>query len=95
VTNTPGPANTNTPTPVPGDCFGDVNGDGRVTGRDVAAVLLAWLKNRYNPNADLNNDGKVNFIDFKLVIKALIKHDCDNDGIRDNKQHKNNHDDDD
>jgi hypothetical protein len=30
----------------------------------------------YNPAADLNNDGKVNFQDLKLVILALIQHDC-------------------
>jgi hypothetical protein len=67
---------TSTPTPPPSsDCFGDVNGDGRVSGRDVAAVIRAMIRG-YNPAADLNHDGKVNFKDLKLVIIALIRHEC-------------------
>jgi hypothetical protein len=49
-----------------------VTGDGKVSGRDVAAVARA--KHRaYNPLYDLNNDGKVNLKDLKIVIIDMIR----------------------
>ncbi len=56
-------------------CFGDLNGDGKVTGRDVAIVARA-LGRQNNPDADLNNDGKVNLLDLVLVIKAMHADAC-------------------
>lgn len=52
----------------------DLNGDGRVNGRDVSRLLLALLFGRADVETyDLNADGKVNFGDLKVVIRALRK----------------------
>jgi hypothetical protein len=45
---------------------GDVNGDRRVDGLDLAAVLSAWGSSQ--PSADLNGDGIVNAFDLSVVL---------------------------
>jgi len=49
-----------------------VNGDGKVTGRDVAAVARSMHK-PYDSKYDLNDDGKVDLKDLKIVIVDLIR----------------------
>ena len=45
---------------------GDVNGDSRVDGLDLAAVLSAWGSSQ--AGADLNGDGTVNAFDLSIVL---------------------------
>jgi len=45
---------------------GDVNGDNRVDGLDLAAVLSAWGSSQ--ASADLNGDGTVNAFDLSIVL---------------------------
>jgi hypothetical protein len=45
---------------------GDANGDGRVDGLDLAAVLSAWGSSQ--ADADLNGDGTVNAFDLSVVL---------------------------
>ncbi len=77
---TPTPTTTFTPTATPGACAGDVDGSGKVTGRDIAIVARALGsspgKPRWNPAADVNHDGKVSLLDLKIVIKALHAPPC-------------------
>jgi len=82
ATPTHTPTSTSTPTATPtatftptSGCFGDVNGDGKVTGRDVAIVARA-LARQDNPDADVNHDGKVSLLDLTLVIKAMHANAC-------------------
>lgn len=59
---------TASPTPLPGD----LNGDGRVDGRDLAKFLLALIFGKANTaEYDLNGDGKVNGKDMKVLIGLL------------------------
>jgi hypothetical protein len=71
---------TRTSTPVatrtPVRCPADVNGDGKVTGWDVAIVTRAILGHRYDPRADVDGDGDVDHRDLKIVLKALISGQC-------------------
>jgi hypothetical protein len=64
-TTTPPPRTTTprprTPTPAPVTCA-DVNGDGRVTLRDVALVAR-HIHRRYNAKYDITNDGRVTMRD--------------------------------
>jgi len=48
----------------------DVNGDGRVTPRDVSAIA-AHIIGRYQAKFDLNHDGRVNMEDVKIAIRQL------------------------
>jgi hypothetical protein len=76
-TKTPMPAATNTPSPQ--GCL-DLNGDGKVSGRDVAIVARALFTHpgnrRWNPVADVNGDGRVNLTDLFLVIKSMQNKAC-------------------
>ncbi len=51
---------------------GDVNGDGVVDIGDVAAVAGSFGKQSgdpgFNPNADLNSDGRIDVFDLVLVV---------------------------
>lgn len=50
----------------------DLDGDGRVTGRDLSRFLLALLFGKASaPTYDINGDGKVNFKDMKALIRQL------------------------
>ena len=58
----------------------DLNGDGKVTGRDVAIVARAQPSQpghkRWNPDADLNNDNVVDLGDLKSILASLHDPDC-------------------
>ena len=58
---------------------GDVNGDFKVDGKDVAAVAKAYNTSPgqpfWNPNADINGDNKVDGKDIAIVAKNYGKHD--------------------
>jgi hypothetical protein len=58
-----------TPTPQPGACA-DVNGDGRVTPRDVTSIA-AHVFGRYRAQFDLNHDHRVNQEDIRIAIRRL------------------------
>lgn len=61
------------PTPVP--CTADINGDGKLTLRDLFELVRAlWSRPgspRWNPAADLNDDGVVNGRDFWILLKSF------------------------
>jgi hypothetical protein len=52
----------------------DLNGDGEVNIKDITIWGLAFGSypghSRWNPNADMNNDGKVDIVDAVLIAKA-------------------------
>ena len=54
---------------------GDVNGDGAVTCADITLVETALGtkvgQKRYNPAADIKNDGAVNLLDLLYIIRQL------------------------
>ncbi len=64
---------------VPSSCA-DLNGDGKVTGRDVAIVARALKSEpgdkRWNPIADLNNDRVVDLSDLKAILVSLHDDSC-------------------
>ena len=75
ATNTSVPTSTPTATPTtPGGCFGDLNGDGRVTGRDISIVARSIHND--NPAGDVDHDGDVDLVDLKLVIAAMHAQAC-------------------
>jgi hypothetical protein len=45
---------------------GDITGDNRVNGLDLAALLSAWGSSQ--SSADLNRDGIVNGLDLTVVL---------------------------
>jgi len=57
--------------------MGDVNGDGKVDGRDIAAVAAAFNTKpgdpRWNPNADFNRDNKVDGRDIAIIARYYGK----------------------
>jgi len=61
-----------TPAPAPGETYGDLNGDSTVNIIDAAIISAAWGTSegdpRYNPVADVNNDGFVDLLDLTYVI---------------------------
>ena len=44
----------------------DINGDGVVTLKDISAFMVAW--NTKSQIHDFNSDGKMNFIDFSIIL---------------------------
>ena len=66
---------TPTPTavPTPGTGCGDIDGDGRVTLRDLVTEALAILFRRQDPRFDINHDGRVNIGDLMLMMSQLGK----------------------
>ena len=58
----------------------DLNGDGKVTGRDIAIVARAMPSEpddrRWNPDADVNHDGVVDLADLKAVLLSLHDKSC-------------------
>lgn len=61
--------------PPAGGCAADVNGDGRVTSRDLALVLSHFGRNRYDPRYDVNHDGRINSVDA-LIVRRQIGRRC-------------------
>ena len=51
---------------------GDVNGDGKVNGADIVAVINYVLNNSTDTRGDVNNDGKVNGADIVAVINYVL-----------------------
>lgn len=66
-----------TPTDSVSQIPGDVNGDGRITLRDVAMMMRAiagWAQEDYVPeNEDFNGDGKFNSRDVALIMRAIAE----------------------
>jgi hypothetical protein len=58
---------------------GDINGDGKVDGRDMTVAVRAFGtfpgRPRWNPNADVNQHGRVDGRDITIVAKNFGKHD--------------------
>ena len=56
---------------------GDINGDGKVDGRDIALIARAFGSYpghpRWNATDDLNGDGKVNGLDIAIVAMNFGK----------------------
>ena len=49
----------------------DLNGDGRVDGRDVARFILARLFGRASvEHYDVNGDGRVNYRDLLAILES-------------------------
>ena len=55
--------------------LGDVNGDGKVSIKDVT-ILISYLLNESTPivfvNADISGDGKISIKDVTLLISLLL-----------------------
>jgi hypothetical protein len=64
----------------PKHCAGDVNGDGHVDGIDALLVLFAIGSEpgraRWNPDADLNADGRISMRDLQIVLRTLQDSRC-------------------
>jgi hypothetical protein len=77
ATNTPQPTATHTATRTPtpeGQVCPDVSGDGRVTIIDLMLMRLGLLFQRfgiYLERFDVNDDGRVDFADVRLVSEHL------------------------
>lgn len=54
----------------PDELIGDLNGDGRVDGRDLVRFLLAGLFGQQD-QLDLNGDGRVNGKDLRTILAAI------------------------
>ena len=59
----------------PARCPADVNGDGAVTGRDVARVARA-MPGPYDRDADVDGDGDIDVADLRAVVQALHQGGC-------------------
>jgi len=44
----------------------DIDGDGKVTLKDISSFMAAW--NSQSKTYDFNNDGRMNFIDFSIIL---------------------------
>ena len=77
----PGDANTTDNTYTDGTVLitisGDVSGDKKVDGKDIAAIAKAFGSQigqpNYNPNADINDDGKIDGRDLGIACKNYGK----------------------
>ncbi|HLT14624.1 MAG TPA: ExeM/NucH family extracellular endonuclease [Marinobacter sp.] len=53
----------------------DLNGDGRVNGRDLSRLLLALIFGKATaPDYDINGDGHINHNDLTALIRVLTRH---------------------
>ena len=52
---------------------GDVNGDNKVNGTDIQAVINVITDEEYVEEADINKDGKVNGTDIQEIINIIIE----------------------
>jgi len=46
----------------------DIDGDGKVTLKDISSFMAAW--NSESATYDFNNDGRMNFIDFSIILST-------------------------
>ena len=53
--------------------IGDVNGDGKVNGTDIQAVINVIVDEDYVEKADINKDGKVNGTDIQEIINIIVE----------------------
>ena len=64
-----------TPTPQASQPCADVNGDGRVTGGDIAAIAKRHPSSRgsprYDEQFDLNHDGNINGVDLHIAVQQM------------------------
>jgi parallel beta-helix repeat protein len=69
--------NTLTGGPITVRILGDINGDGKVDGRDISIAAKAFGTrpgdSRWNPDADINGDGKVDGRDITLIARNFGK----------------------
>jgi hypothetical protein len=70
-TAAPGNGRRRTPTATPQIACPDLDGDGRVTIRDVLAVVRRMAQRRFDPRYDVNGDGRVDFRDVLIVVRAM------------------------
>ena len=52
---------------------GDVNGDGKVNGTDIQAVINLIVEDEFQKRADINEDGKVNGTDIQAIINIIVE----------------------
>ena len=52
---------------------GDVNGDSRVNGTDIQAVINVITDEEYSEEADINKDNKVNGTDIQEIINIIVE----------------------
>ena len=52
---------------------GDVNGDGKVNGTDIQAVINVIVEEDYVEKADINKDNKVNGTDIQEIINIIVE----------------------
>ena len=52
---------------------GDVNGDDKVNGTDIQAVINVIVDEDYAEEADINKDGKVNGTDIQEIINIIVE----------------------
>ena len=51
---------------------GDLNGDGKVNGTDIQAVINVIVDEEYSEKADVNKDNKVNGTDIQEIINIIV-----------------------
>jgi hypothetical protein len=69
--------NTLTGEPITVRILGDINGDGKVNGKDISIAAKAFGTKpgdpRWNPDADVNGDGKVDGKDITMIARNFGK----------------------
>jgi hypothetical protein len=56
-----------------GSIQGDFNGDNKVNGTDIQAVINLIVDEDYHEEADVNHDGKVNGTDIQCIINIIVE----------------------
>ncbi len=51
--------------------YGDLDGDGMISGNDISIVMNLVVSNKYDPRADVDGDGKVTLNDAQLIYNYL------------------------
>ena len=51
----------------------DINGDGKVNGTDIQAVINVIIDEKYVKEADINKDGKVNGTDIQEIVNMIVE----------------------
>lgn len=71
--------------PTPGECAGDLDGDGYISGADLSQLLGAWGTAAEQCACDLDGDGVVAGSDLSLLLGnwGLCGEDCNDNGIAD------------